>query len=700
MLRRLVEERATIGSNWKVSQEPPGKIIKGYGETWTGDNMDPDTALTVTTFLAGVRVLSEGVSSLPLFLYRRLSGGGKERAVDHPYYTLVHDAPNPEHTSMVFRELLQSHLVSWGNCFSQKIYNNGGQIIELWPLRPDRMSVERVNGKRIYHYRKPDGTPRDFPADDIMHIPGFGFDGLVGYSLVYLARNALALALATEKYGGKFFANDARPGIVLEHPKQLSPKAQENLKTSFIEEHGGADKSHGVFVAEEGMQVKEIGIPPGDAQFLETRRFQVAEIARILRVPLAMLEEHSQAATYASVEQFMLSFVTHTLRPWLVRWEQALSLSLLTQEERRIYFFEHLIDGLLRGDAVSRNTALQIQRQNGTINADEWREFENRNPLPDGEGKTYWMPFNMAPIGGGSQTALRTAPLQLPPFSSSENRGREEKEERARSVVAYRRRLMMAQRPVIRDVARRVLRREVHDVKEAARKMLGSRSKRDSEINFAVRDARSKRDSEINFAVRDAASFNLWLEQFYREHRDWMQRQFAPVMTAYGEMIAGAAGDEIKSTGWDAGTEQFVKEYIAGYATRHVGISEAQVRKLVTEALAAEGDPLEALDGELDDWEDTRADEIAMWESVREGNAVAKFVYVAAGIITIVWVASGTACDYCSALDGQVISVKKNFIDAGQDYQPEGSDGPLTPAGDIGHPPAHNGCECLTAAWF
>ena len=519
MLRQMIEQRASIGQSWHVSQVPPGSIVRGYGDTYAGEDVDPEIALSVTAWIAGTRILGEGVSSLPLILYRRLKAGGKERAVDHPYYDLLHSAPNPEHTSMVFRELQQNSLVLCGNAYAQKVYNNAGRIIELWPLRGDRMNVERAGGRRVYHYTTAKGAQRDFSAEEILHIPGFGYDGLVGYSLVYLARHAIALSIALEKYGSKYFANGAWPGIILEHPKRLSPEAHDNLVDSFTEAHGGTDQAHGVFVAEEGMKAVPTDLSPEKSQMVETRRFQIAEVARILRIPLCMLEEHEASATYASVEQFMLSYVNHTLRPWLVRWEQMLSLSLLTPAERKEYFFEHLIDGLLRGDAQGRATALNIQRNAGVLNADEWREFENRNPLPNGEGQAFWRPLNMANI-----------------------------DDQKRAFA-----------PLFGEIANRIARREVHDLREAGRK----------------------------FQKKPLEEWNAWLTAFYTEHQEFIERAFQPAV----EALAGALGKPVPD----------VRRLAADYAGRNLRSLQA-VREL--DALEL---PLAAFEKELPDHLTTRA---------------------------------------------------------------------------------------------
>jgi hypothetical protein len=249
---------------------------------------------------------------------------------------------------------------------------------------------------------------------------------------------------------------------------------------------------------------------------------------------------------------------------------------------------------------------------------------------------------------------------------------------RAKSSVAMRRRLMTTQKPVIQDVAARCIRREIHDVKDAAGKML--------------------KDS-----ARDQQQMDTWLTNFYQGHQDFVRKQFAPVMTGYGQLVAGAAGDEVSAEGWTPEIEQFVRAYLNSYAVRHCGISEAEIRKMIEKAMtaaAASGeDPLDVLNGDLSDWEDVRSGEIAGRESVRENNAVAKAVFMGAGFTEMVWIANAKACDYCANLNGDVVSVTENFLNAGQDYQPDGTSSPLKPSGNVGHPPAHDGCECLVAAW-
>lgn len=384
------------------SDNPPAL----WGETgWlrsdAGETVSPESALTISAVYACVRILSESVASLPLMLYRRRSDGGKERVTEHPLYELLHNAPNGEMSSFTWRETCQGHVSLWGNAYSQVVYDGAGRVREIWPLRPDRMMVGRSTaGELVYEYRRSetDGA-RLFRADEILHIPGMGFDGLVGYSPITMARNALGLSRATEKFGSKLFANGARPSLVLKTPgaAKLSDAAKRRLQESWNSEFGGVERAHSTAVLEEGWDITTIGVPPEDAQFLETRRFQLLEIARMFRVPPHMLAE-LERATFSNIEHQAIEFVVHTLRPWLVRWEQSMRRRLLTEAERaQGYFVEFAVDGLLRGDAKSRNESYQIGRNGGWLSVNDIRSLENLNPIENGD--IYLQPLNMVPAG-------------------------------------------------------------------------------------------------------------------------------------------------------------------------------------------------------------------------------------------------------------------------------------------------------------
>lgn len=363
-----------------------------FGGTTAGKPVNEHTAMQMTAVYSCVRILAETLAGLPLHVYKYNDSGGKEKYLKHPLYKLLHDEPNPEMTSFTFRETLMSHLLLWGNAYSQIIRNARGEVIALYPLMPNKMTVDRdKNGRLFYLYQR---SVEDAPTlgkdslvyldpSDVLHIPGLGFDGLVGYSPIAMAKNAIGLAMATEEYGAKFFANGAAPGGVLEHPGTI--KDPQKVKDSWNAAYQGSTNSHRVAVLEEGMKYQQIGIPPEQAQFLETRKFQINEIARIFRVPPHMLAD-LEKSSFSNIEQQSLEFVKYTLDPWVVRWEQNMFRSLITASEKPTVFIKFNVDGLLRGDYVSRMSGYATARQNGWMSANDIRELENLDRIPEGLG--------------------------------------------------------------------------------------------------------------------------------------------------------------------------------------------------------------------------------------------------------------------------------------------------------------------------
>ena len=359
-----------------------------FGGTTAGKPVNEHTAMQMTAVYSCVRILAETLAGLPLHVYKYNDSGGKEKYLQHPLYRLLHDEPNPEMTSFTFRETLMSHLLLWGNAYAQIIRNARGEVIALYPLMPNKMTVDRdKNGRLFYLYQR---SVEDAPTlgkdslvyldpSDVLHIPGLGFDGLVGYSPIAMAKNAIGLAMATEEYGAKFFANGAAPGGVLEHPGTI--KDPQKVKESWNAAYQGSTNSHRVAVLEEGMKYQQIGIPPEQAQFLETRKFQINEIARIFRVPPHMLAD-LEKSSFSNIEQQSLEFVKYTLDPWVVRWEQNMYRSLLMASEKSTVFIKFNVDGLLRGDYVSRMSGYATARQNGWMSANDIRELENLDRIP------------------------------------------------------------------------------------------------------------------------------------------------------------------------------------------------------------------------------------------------------------------------------------------------------------------------------
>lgn len=407
-----------------------------FGWTTSGKPVNERTAMQTTAVYACVRILAEAIASLPLHVYEYQDDGGKKLVHDHPLYYLLHDEPNPEMTSFVFRETLMSHLLIWGNAYAQIIRDGAGRVLGLYPLLPDKMEVQRDDRGNIYYVysRNSDENPMfkeygniKLKAEDVLHIPGLGFDGLIGYSPIAMAKNAVGMTLACEEYGASFFANGANPGGVLEHPGVL--KDPSKVRESWNSVYRGVNNAHKIAVLEEGMKYQQIGIPPEEAQFLETRKFQINEIARLYRIPPHMVGDLDKSS-FSNIEQQSLEFVKYTLDPWVIRWEQSLQRSLLLPGEKGKYFIKLNVDGLLRGDYQSRMNGYAVGRQNGWFSANDIREMENMNPIPDEEGGNLYLVngamTKLADAGAfaGADNGQQKEEEKLPAQENSRKRGK------------------------------------------------------------------------------------------------------------------------------------------------------------------------------------------------------------------------------------------------------------------------------------
>lgn len=381
----------SIFSKWfsrKTKEKEPEAVSIGNMMSGSGKNVTEDKALAISAVFACVRILSQGVASLPLVMYQKTKEG-RVRA----YWRAEHQVlqrPNPFMDSFTFREVLMTHLAFRGNAYCEKEYV-GSYLAALYPIHPDRVNVKLVDGQPRYEI---DG--KLYGRDTILHLRGFGTDNLVGKSILKLAAESMGLALATEEYGAKFFANDARPGGVIQAKGALTEDAQKRLKASWEEAHKGSARSSKVAVLEEGLEYKPVAITPEDAQFLLTRKFQTLEIARFFGVQPHKLGDLDRAS-FSNIEHQSLEFVQDTLRPWLVRLEQAFHAQLIPFANQESYYFEFLIDGLLRGDIKSRYEAYGIARQWGWMSGNDVRRLENQPSFEGGD--EYWRPGNMVPVG-------------------------------------------------------------------------------------------------------------------------------------------------------------------------------------------------------------------------------------------------------------------------------------------------------------
>ena len=363
-----------------------------FGRADSGERVDEKSAMQIATVYACVRLLAETVAGLPLHLYRTKDGGSaKERAMDHPLYKLLYRQPNPEMTSFSFREVMMTHLLLWGNCYAQIIRDGKNGVLGLYPLLPENIEIDRDDKGQIFYIyhaytdEKPGENNKDiyFRRDEIFHVPGLGFNGLVGFSPIAMMKNALGTTLAVEKYGSSFFKNGAQPSGVLEHPGVL--KDPSKIRENWSAVYGGANNAHKVAVLEEGMQYKAISLPPEDSQFLSTRQFGVNEICRIFRVPPHMVQD-LEHATFSNIEHQSIDFVVHTLTPWLVRFEQAIIKDLLIGDEQDVLFPKFNVDGLLRGDYQSRMQGYATGISNGFLSPNDIHRLENWDLIPAEKG--------------------------------------------------------------------------------------------------------------------------------------------------------------------------------------------------------------------------------------------------------------------------------------------------------------------------
>lgn len=397
------------------SRDKPQNATQGsgyrffLGATTSGKAVTERSAMQMTAVYSCVRILAEAIAGLPLHLLDESDGTAKRKATEHPLYRVLHDEPNTEMTSFIFRETLMTHLLLWGNAYAQIIRNGRGEVVGLYPLMPSRMSVDRDERKQlVYQYLVGTDEPNvkngglvTLTSRDVLHIPGLGFDGLVGYSPIAMAKNAIGMAIACEEYGATFFANGAAPGGVLEHPGII--KDPERVRQSWNATFGGAANANKIAVLEEGMRYTPISISPEQAQFLETRKFQLDEIARIFRIPPHMVGDLDKSS-FSNIEQQSLEFVKYTLDPWVVRWEQALQRALLTDKEKAHLTIHFNVDGLLRGDYESRMNGYATARQNGWMSANDIRALENLDRIPEEEGGDLY-------LINGNMTKLKDAGL-------------------------------------------------------------------------------------------------------------------------------------------------------------------------------------------------------------------------------------------------------------------------------------------------
>lgn len=455
--------------------------------TPTGLSITPDNAMTVTAVFQAIRFLSFMVASLPLITYQK-KGEDRRRADEHPLYSILHDSPNPEMTAFDFESTTWSHVFARGNGIAEIEYDERGQVRYLWPLNPGAVDLVRNENYELrYQVTLPkrfNYEPRYLRPEQIFHKRGLSKEGLWGLSVIAAHKNAIALAKAAEVYGAAHFGNGAEPGVVMKHPKTLSTEAHARIKESWEQAHQGLDNAHRMAILEEGMEIDKIGFSNKDAEYIETKQFQIVEIARMFGIPPHLLFDLSHA-TFTNIEHQSLEFVIYHLRPWLISGEQQIKRSLFLERERRNgYYSEYLVDAIVRGDIQTRWSAYNTGFNIGAFSINDILRKENMNTIGEkGDGR--FVPLNMAPLGEDglpvkeAPPAPEEPPVEPTPMDEEETPDDEMQMKSADVLIM----------PILLDAADRIVRREVNEWNQAR--------------------ARYEKKPE---------KFTDWAEQFYKQH--------------------------------------------------------------------------------------------------------------------------------------------------------------------------------------
>ena len=643
----------------------------------TGVYIDSDTALSSSAVWSAVMQLSQAVGSLPLHLYKRLNPRGKERYSSHPCYHLLHLQPNPEMTSMVFREVMTGQVLIYGTAYAEKQLNGVNKITALWPLISSKMELRRSNTAELYYrYQMPDGKYHYFNSNQILRITGFSSNGLLGYCTYEKMSEPIGLSLALEEYASRFFSNGATPPSVLEHPASLSQEAQDRLRDNWSKVYGGLSNAHRIAILEEGMKLNTFGIDPEHAQAIESRKFMIDEVARIFNMPPHMLKQLGDSS-YNNIEEQALEFIKYTLRPWLVRFEQAYNTQLLSIQEQDQLFFEHLVDGLLRGDTETRHQAYATGRQWGYYSANDVREMENMNPVEGGD--LYMVPLNMIPADQMENPSEPEKP-DIEEITDIEETKAYWRNMDVRAAVSSMKRVEYSHIPLFQDAAQRIINKEVSAIKKAVKNHL-----------------------------RDIQSFEQWVDEFYEGMPEYIRRVFWPVQYTFTQTVVNEALRMIGKKPLSDMTPEMVtwaNDYMEVYISRYTGSSVGQLKNILKKESAET--VADAITLRADDWSTKRAAKVAKNETTRLANFISMNTWRDSGIKKKRWVTVGTSCPYCKKLDGKIVEIERNFMEAGsaihaqyeitnEDGTKDSKWGSLSIKTNMAHPPAHAGCDCGVA---
>jgi HK97 family phage portal protein len=678
ILDQLIQRRGMTVAN------PDSWLIRAFGggTTDAGVHVTESTALGSSAIWAGTRLISESLSTVPLHVYQMQPDGSRRVAREHPVDELLYSAPNPEQTAQEWRSQMMASTILSGNQYNEIVRDNAQRVRQIWPLAFYRVDLKRGIDQELYYEISTTGldsvadrpTSARLRSRQVLHIRGFNSRGLLGDSMVNRLRQTIGISLATEEFGAKFYGQGTQLSGVVSHPGTLSEPAQKRFRDSWTETYSGLSNAHRVAILEEGMKWDPISIPPEAAQFLETRQFQIQEVARALNLPPHMLRDLSRA-TFSNVEQQAIEFVVHTLRPWAVILEQRMGLALLTEQERRDgYYIRHTLEGLLRGDLKTRYDSYAIGRNWGWLSANDIRALEDLNPI--GDGDIYLQPLNMVPAGTAPEIGVAEADepdlvralraCGCGNCESHEKRTVEKSDAIPEAVLRN-----MNQRRKIGDVYKSLIASAVQTI-----------------VQGEVRALRK----QVTENLRGVSSMTSWAEGFYGpEFKERLIRVVGPIIRAYQQQMAINAQSEIGGDDPWPQVQNWVESYLAAMASRYAGLSQSE---LIARLEAADPEKVaDEINALADQWEESRAADVANEETVRAGQGILRVVWGALGVVAMQWVASSDPCEFCQQINGRVVGIASPFTGEGTEL--------VTPGGNsirfshhVLHPPLHRGCQC------
>lgn len=648
------------------------EALGGGRPTSAGLSVSEKNVIGISGVWAALQMICGTIGVLPLKVYQRRAGGGKDEVREHPLWDKMNLMPNSESYAAAFRESKMCQLLLTGSGLTEIEENGGGEVVGLWPIPVNRARWAKRGGRRFLVVVGDEGEMEILPDDRVWWIRGIG-KGTSGWETYKVGRESFALSMAMEQHGAAFFGKGSVPSGVLEHPETLSDQGARRLREQFEERHSGLSNRFRAMLLEEGVKWTQLGLSAEESQMDESRKFQIEEVARWFNIQPAKLK-HMERMTFNNVEQENISYVVDTIQPWLTRWEQSATMMLLTEQERaKGLFLEFVVEGLLRGDVEKRSNFYNTRFNTGSMSPNEIRAKENQNPIPGGD--QYFVPLNMVPLDQAQAMSMDERARLLAAAAGGEPAVPEQREQKRLTSGTEERsrqqriRLPGAFLPLFRDAAGRMVRGELRNLR---------------------RNTSLLEDGPQPFV-------EFLREYYFHEHPTFARSVMEPVFTSYAEAMAEPAAQEIGLDEVPADTSLFVRQYLGTFADRYSASSRRQLQEIVSESET----PAEAIEERFTEWDEgtdetrPRAERLADREVHQLGNAVAKTVFAAAGVTALIWSATSDSCPYCTGLSGRKVGIREPFIPAGEPFEPDGAERPLVNRFDVGHPPAHAGCDCV-----